>query len=302
MLPKVRLRIARTAGAKSAGQPSPAEYLNHKQPKGNGGTAAPTRSKIMFDNYWMDAAVVIGLMHLAGPMALHSTFRFTAKIAPMQVGLEDLPEAVANCIAPRVGELERLGFEKVGCYDCGELTLQTKTYVAYFCNRGTHDFANVTAVVTPWGVSSYFEFSTRFSNGKALETNSNRIAPLTPGNPDVRVFRFAEITEPEALYQIHRRLLEKYAGGLWPAGEPKGEEIQRLVRVLENYGARHVEIGYMTLAEDGQSYQLTWKGAFLMAWRGLWPASLLRRMREQHAMRVEKQELEVRGVAALQKA
>ena len=301
MLPKVRLRIARTAEAKSAELPSPAEYLNHKQIKGNGGTAAPTRSKIMFDNYWMDAAAVIGLMHLAGPLALHSTFRFTAKIAPKLVGLHELPETVANSIAPRVGEFERLGFESVGCYDCGELTLQTRRYVAYFCNRGTNDFASVTAVITPRGLSSYFEFSTQFSNGKGLETNCNGMAPLTPGSPDVRVFRFAETTEPEALYQIHRRLLTKYAGGLWPGGEPKGEEIQRLVRILENYGPRHVKMGYMTLAEDGQSYRLTWKGAFLMAWRGLWPASLLRRVREQHRMRIERQELEVHGVAALQK-
>ena len=198
--------------------------------------------------------------------------------------------------------MHSLGFALVGCYDCGELALRTRTYVAYFCNRTTNDFANVTAVDSPRGVASYFEFSTRFSNGLVLETNTNKILPLTPGNTEVRVFRFADIEEPAALYDIHRRLLDKYAGGLWAAGEPKGEEIQRLVRVLENYGPRHEKIGYMVLSDDEESYRLTWKGAFLMAWRGLWPASLLRRMRERHAMSIERHELEVQGVAALQKA
>lgn len=256
----------------------------------------------MLDNFWLDTAAVVGVLHIVGPLALHGTYRFAAKIAPLQISVRELPEEVARCVVPPIAKMERLGLEFIGCYDCGELTLQTRTYVAYFCNRTTNDFANVTAVMTPRAVQSYFEFSTRFSNGATLETNTNKTLPLTPGNQDVRVFRFAEIGEPEFLYQIHRRLLEKYAGGLWPAGEAKGQEIQRLVRVLENYGPRHAKLGYMVLATDGKTYRLTWKGAVLMAWRGLWPASLLRRMLERHAMSVERHELEVGGIATLQKA
>lgn len=302
MLPKVRLRIARKTPAKSGERACPAEYLIQAESKGTGGIASPTRSKFMFDNFWMDAAAVIGVMHVAGPLALHSTFRFAGKIKVIQISLDELPEAVKAYVVPHVREMEGLGFEWVGCYDCGELTQQTRTHVAYFCNRTTNDFANVTAVVTPRGVASYFEFSTRFSNGTVLETNTNKTSPLTPGSPETRVFRFPEITESEALYEIHRRLLEKYPGGLWPEGEPKGQEIRRLVRVLENYGPRHAKIGYMTLADDGRSYRLTWKGASLMAWRGLWPASLLRSTMERRAMRAERNKLEMRGVAALQKA
>ncbi len=256
----------------------------------------------MFDNFWMDAAAVIGVLHIAGPVALHSAFRFTAKVTPIAIPAEQLPEKVAKFVSPRITEIESLGFTCVGCYDCGELTLQTRTYVAYFCNLATNDFANVTAVVTPRGVASFFEFSTRFSNGMAIETNTNKTLPLTPGNPAVRVFRFPDIDKPEGLYQIHRRLLDKYAGGLWAVGEPKHLEIQRLVRVLENYGPRLARIGYMSLAKDRESYRLTWKGAILMAWQGLWPASLLRKILERHAMKMERQELEVSGVAALQKA
>ncbi len=269
---------------------------------GIGGIASPQRLTRMLDNFWWNAAAVIGVLHVAGPVALHSTFRYARKITLSRLSTKELPKEVAKRMEPRIAEMESLRFALVGCYDCGELTLQTRTYVAYFCNRTTNDFANVTAVVTPRGVGSYFEFSTRFSSGMVLETNTNKTLPLTPGNPGVRVFRFADVAVPETLYAMHRQLLEKYAAGMWPAEEPKGQEIQRLVRVLENYGPRHEKIGYMALAEDGESYRLTWKGAFLMAWRGLWPASLLRRMTERHAMKVERHELEVSGVAALQKA
>jgi hypothetical protein len=256
----------------------------------------------MLENLWLDAAAVVGLMHVAGPFALRHTFQFAARCSPQQIAPQDFPEAVATRIVPRIPEMESMGFALIGCYDLGELAIHTKSYVAYFCNRKTNDFANVTAVVSPRGVGSYFEFSTRFSNGTGLETNTNGAPPLTPGNPDARVFRFAEITEPQELFSLHRQLIEKYAGGLWPVGETNGQEIQRLVRVLENYGPRHAKIGYMTLADSGEFYRLTWKGALLMAWRGLLPASLIRQALERQAMRAERRSLDVRGVAALQKA
>jgi hypothetical protein len=271
--------------------------MQHKR-----GIAASTRLQLMLDNFWLDAAGVIGLLHVVGPMAMRNTYRFAARCTPLQVAPAELPTPVAVRILPHMKQMETLGFALVGCYDLGELAIHTKSYVAYFCNPATNDFANVTAVVSPRGVGSYFEFSTRFSNGTVLETNTNGVPPLTPGNPDVRVFRFAEITEPQELFVLHHQLLEKYAGELWPVGETKGLEIQRLVRVLENYGPRHAKIGYMVLADGGGFYRLTWKGAFLMAWRGLLPASLIRQALERQAMRAERRALDVGGVAALQKA
>jgi hypothetical protein len=256
----------------------------------------------MFDNLWLYVCAAIGLLYLAGPIMVRSGYHFAAKCNPMDIPQSDLPEPVSGHITPRIAEMKRLGFALVDCYDCGELAVQTRSYVAYFCNRTDNDFANVTATVSPRGVTSYFEFSTRFSNGQSIETNTNGMLPLTPGNPVMRVFRFADIQEPKDLYEIHRQLLGKYAVGLYPQAEPKGQEMKRWVRTVENYGPRHEKLGYMFLAEDGASYRLTWKGAFFVAWRGLWPTSLLRRMHERHVMTTERRELEHREVAALQKA
>jgi hypothetical protein len=177
----------------------------------------------------------------------------------------------------------------------------TDSYVAYFCNRGTNDFASVTALTTPTGCTSYLEFSTSFVNGSVLEANTNSSLPLTPSNPEHRVFRFPKVRAAHELYRIHRRLMEKYAAGVWAKAEASGEEIQRYVQVIENFGPRHARIGHMKLASDGESYQLTWKGAYLLTWRG-WPNSLLRRLRQQHLMQSELQSLEVRGATAPQKA
>jgi hypothetical protein len=58
----------------------------------------------------------------------------------------------------------------------------------------------------------------------------------------------------------------------------------------------------MELAEDGTPYQLTWRGACLVAWRGLWPTAIVRRLHQGHLMQMELHSLETPGVAALQKA
>jgi len=256
----------------------------------------------MYEYLWRDAAILLGSMYLMAPMAVRSGFRFAAHCKPVRVPVEELPREVSAYIQSRIPQMQSLGFEFLGCYDCGVLASNTQSFSAYFCNRTTNDFANVSVATSPQRTVGYSEFSTRFGNGIALETNTNSVLPLTPDNPEVRVFRFPEIEEPRELYQVHKSLTEKYANGQWAQGEPKGQEIQRLVRVLENYGPRHAKMGYMHLAPSGETYLLTWKGAILMTWRGLWPTALIRRAIHKYEMRAELQSLHVRGVPALQKA
>jgi hypothetical protein len=256
----------------------------------------------MLETILQDTAVFLGALHLLSPIVARSTMRFAARCNPVELSLEDLPPKLAAIFRPRVAELGNLGFELLGCYDCGSLTSETRSLAAYFCNRTTNEFANVSVMVTPKTAVSYFEFSARFANGLILETNTNGRIPLTPENPELRIFRFPKIQTPQALYRVHRQLEEKYAPGLWPQGEPKGEELHRFLRVMNNYGPRHVRIGYMTLTNNGQSYKFTWKGACLITWRGLWPTSLFRRVLQRHAMQSELDSLEVRGMTALQKA
>jgi hypothetical protein len=256
----------------------------------------------MFGTIWLDLAAVLGALHLLGPAALRYTMRFSARCNPTKVSLDSLPEEVAALFRPRIPEMESLGFEWLGSYDVGSLTNETHSYIAYFCKRSTSDFASVCALTTPKKTASYLEFSTSFTNGMNLETNTNSMLPLTPPDPQHRVFRFPKVQTAEALYRYHHQLLEKYAGGLWAQSESRGEELQRYVRIIENYGPRHVRIGYMQWSEDNESYKLTWKGACLMTGRGLWPMSMFRRLFQRHAMQMELDALEVRGITALQKA
>jgi hypothetical protein len=256
----------------------------------------------MYESILLDAAAILGLLHVIAPIAVRSTFRFSTNCQPSLIPAQKLPAEIAGHVRRLVPQLESLGFEFLGCFDFGELTAHTGKIVAYFCNRNTNDFANVTVSSAPGAIDSYLEFSTTLSNGLTVETNTNSILPLSPDPPRTLVFRFSGIADPFALYRLHRQLIDKRAAGAWAMSEVKGQEILRVVRTFENYGPRHAKLGYMRAAPDGQTYLLTWKGAALMSWRGLWPAMLLREMIQRQEMRAELQSLELRGVAALQKA
>lgn len=256
----------------------------------------------MLDTILIIAVGLLGLLHLAAPIALYRTLWFAACYQPNLITAEGLPLEAAERIFPLVPQLEALGFEFLGCYDFGEVSAFTRKIVGYCCNRDSNDFANVTVSYAPGATDSYLEFSTNFSQGLTLETNNNGVIPLTPDENGRQVFRLSEIREPRELYHLHRQLIEKHAGGDWAAPETKGQEILRLVRTFENYGPRHGKLGYMKLSGDRKSYKLTWKGAALMAWRGMLPAALLRQYLLRQEMRAELRSLEVRRVGTLQKA
>ena len=244
---------------------------------------------------------LIGSVYLLSPLVVRAGLSFTSRCQPCPISLEELPGAIAAEFCRRVSEFNNLGFELIGCFDCGSLANETHSYVAYFCNHASNEFANATAMMTSNGPASYYEFSSRFSNGRCIETNTNEILPLMPDNPPIRVFRFAS-EEPRALLKIHRQLVEKYAPGLCALGEPRDAEIQRYIRMVEQFGPRLGQAGYLKLDEASGAFRPTWKGAFRMAWLGLWPVTFLRKAIHRHAMQLELQSLETRAAAALQKA
>src|SRR5208337_3439912 len=229
----------------------------------------------MFESIILDTAAVLGLLHVIAPFAVRSTFRFSAQCRPRLIPLQELSPEVAEHIEPRVPQLESLGFEFLGCYELGDLVAHSGKVMAYFCDRNMSDFASIMVSSAAGHISSYLEFSTTFSQGLTLETNCNDTLPLTPDAPESMVFRFSRITDPRSLYRLHRQLIDKHAAGMWAVPEPKGQEILRLT-------------------PDGKSYRLTWKGAALIAWRGLWPASLIRKAMHRQELREELQSLEVR--------
>jgi hypothetical protein len=245
---------------------------------------------------------LLGVFHLLAPIALRRAYRFSGDCRPALLAEAECPSDVLNRVQKVTPNLQNLGFAPLGLYDFGEPTVHTQTILALFSHPETNDLAIFAVSSTAGLVRTYLEFSAEFASQMRIETSNNGILPLTPDPAAVSVFRFAEIREPYALYRLHRLLIEKHAAGLWAEPEPKGQEILRWACTVKNFGPRHVALGYMKSAGETGQFQLTWNGATLMAWRALWPGSLIRRVLYRQAMRAELRSLEMRGVTTLQKA
>lgn len=237
----------------------------------------------------------LAFLHLVGPLVVKFTFRFAAKVEPVKISIESLSVAVRAIVERWSPQIEALGFTPVGIYNMGALASNTQSFLAYFVNRSAGEFADVSIVTSSAVTKSYFEFSSSFSNGFSLETNVNKVASISAAHPQIRVFRFPEIASPGQLYQIHRALIQKYAGFLGPQLPPVGEEAARIVQQVGRYGPCQVQAGLMYLASDGSCYRLTWKGAFLMTWKSLWPTSFIRKSLFRAQMQKELKSLQPNG-------
>lgn len=257
----------------------------------------------MFETLLLDAVYLTTLLHVVSPAALRATFRLPARCNPRPLSLAELPAEARSLVDSVLPALDSLQFAFAGCYDLGEVAAHTRKMAVCFSNRESADSAAI-HIITAANSSCehYLEFTTCFSNGVSVDTNTNDILPVAPENPAILTFRFPEVGSPAELYQLHRRLAARHAAGAWPRPELKGEEILRIAKLAESFGPRLAESGYTRHSAEDDSYRLTWKGACLMAWRKLWPTSLLRRALYRQEMRNEVAALEVRGVAALQKA
>lgn len=252
--------------------------------------------------FWEKILLFWVFLHVAGPIFVKLTFRFAGKVEPVKVYREAVPAAVCVIIDKWAASIQALGFAPVGVYSLGALASNTQSYLAYFVNRTAGDFADVSVVLSKAGTKGYFEFTSSFSDGSSLETNVNKIASIGSVPADIRIFRFPEITSPRDLYQIHRALIQKYAGFLRPQLPAEGEEATRIVRQVGRFAPCQVQAGYMRLAADSTHYRMTWKGAFLMTWKSIWPTTLIRRTLFAMRMQKELKSLQGQGITNVRTA
>ncbi len=244
-----------------------------------------------------EIAGLLVLLHVASPLLLRATFRFSGHCNPVPVDPGSVPPLVQGLVGRCAPKFESLGFSFLGYFDLGSLATNTRSYLAYFVNRSSGVFANVSVVASPAKTLGYFEFSSSFTNGLTLDVNTNKIVSLTPPRLGFRVFRFPEVFDPVHLFHIHRALVQKYAAQLQPQLPPVGQESTRIKLQIEQYGPEQAKAGYMYLSKDGQTYRLTWKGSLITAWKSLWPTSMVRTWIYREQMKTELRALRANPVA-----
>jgi hypothetical protein len=221
------------------------------------------------------------LLFILTPIMLHARFRYHAKVDPRPVALQELPAPARAFMEPRLSEFAAWNFELVAYVSLWKIAGSTEAYMALLSNLHTHEWADVTFVMSPKKNLGYIEFVTRCSEQLQIDTNTDPGAPVLFPLPQYHVYHLPQVTDVFTLYRIHRMLVTEITHGALPVLPAAGEELAELKRRLERCGPWQQERGYLYLDASGESYRLTWKGAILGAWRAIWPMSILRTWRQR---------------------
>jgi hypothetical protein len=221
------------------------------------------------------------ILFVIAPIILRVRFRYRAKVEPVELSAEEMPEAARAYIEPRIAEFGNWNFERIAYLKFEDLAPSVQSYVALLANLHTAEWAEVTFIVSPTKKFGCMQFATRCSEQMQIDTNTLPSARILFTIPEHPTFRLPQVDSVFTLYRAHRMLVTEIAHGALPVIPPKGEEIAELKRRYDRVGPWQEQNGYMYLDATGENYRLTWKGAIVAAWRSIWPISALRAWRQR---------------------
>ncbi|MBD0370946.1 MAG: hypothetical protein ICV60_08935 [Pyrinomonadaceae bacterium] len=234
------------------------------------------------------------LPHLLGPVLIRLSNKQEAYPEFNGLRYEELPSTVAAAFARSRDMLRGLGFEQIAClYKAGSAE-NVRTYLILLVNRATNEAAIVFDMMTAGGVAPIHrlvtEFSTDLSNGVEVSTSDGGDPIPYRKNPEKHLYKFPEVKNPWALYNLHRQMVSRHAApGVYAYLPTPGNEIQALSASINKTLMKQVEFGYLYLDKRGEFFRPTWKGAILMTWKLAWPAGMIQRAlikrRARHMMK-----------------
>jgi hypothetical protein len=254
------------------------------------------------------ALLIVLLVYGRFPVHVHRVLRQTAqpKFIPFPLDHPSLPAEVAKEFRTVIAQLRPAGFEPVtGLALPGQMS-GVRSIVLLLANRPAQDvtMANVIYAGAAEAASllrkSYVEFVSHFRDAKRLNTNNSCDLDVFPPWPVRTALQFPEVTDAGRLYRLHQALIarchlrskvfrldEEFQGDAAAAVAAWGVEV--LV-------GQAVGSGYLYLSPSENVYRPTWKGAFLMSWKQMWPMKAIRRAAADRKARRLLAELEAKRV------
>jgi hypothetical protein len=229
--------------------------------------------------------LILFMPWIVGPLAVKLTHWSSANpnIAPIDPFAEDCPEAFIE-IVPKVElSMAELGFRSHGHLRVTGAAPNGEVFVTLFDNPKEKQTGQLFTIFARSGPASQtttaIGFTTEFTDGTKLATSNSPVIGLTP---PVRIRdgsgAFPTIRGPRRLYQIHQACLAHYCGDAIRMQRSINDPADFLRQSISQETAKFAESGYYYLDEKHERYRPTWGGAFLMAWKSLWPVKPIRRM------------------------
>jgi len=119
-------------------------------------------------------------------------------------------------------------------------------------------------------IVGYYEFTAKHSNGRVINVSNS---PLMGSyrNPDKSSYRYPKINSPRQLNDIHRWIIGHDRRATDPVVYDKDSAKEMLAEALKSELRLQEKFGYFYLSEEKGRFLFTWKGAFIMTGRNVFP-------------------------------
>jgi hypothetical protein len=259
--------------------------------------------------------LLIALLVYAGlPAIIHMTLKQPAEpqLIPFPLDHPNLPREVAQAFQTVIDQLRPAGFEPVTGLALPNQPSSVRSIMLFLVNREARDYGYATMTYAgtaaaedtetpaapPRGVFcveivSHFRYVTR------LRTNNSGsdLGAVCPRGMRT-TSQFPEVKDAGRLYRLHQALAART--GLRDRvfrldEEFHGDAAAAVGAFMVEAFAETVGPGYMYVSPVDRTYRPTWKGAFLMTWKMMWPMKVIRRAARDRKARRLLAELEGQG-------
>jgi len=189
-------------------------------------------------------------------------------------------------LATNVSPLIAQGFRQVG--DLVHLGPMNTTRVAVLTHPDEDVVATVVVVATLRGSqAAMVEFTAVLVSGTVFDVNNSPVLGAFGRSPDHVTYRFPGVRDPERLHRIAQALLRRDFGSAQLRRQDLSDPAAFLKAATDREYQRQVRTGYYRFDATTGRYAQTLKGAYLMAWKLMFPFKTIRKaLYAQKARRV----------------
>ena len=201
-----------------------------------------------------------------GPLRIKEKQKRPGAPSPMELlpGLAAVPSALAAFVADTQRTLAALGFARFG------ILKQQQGIVLLGIDEAGTVAAGLALPKADGTIHSLVGFTTQLAGGAKIRTSNSPLPSIVPPPSGEDRLRVHTERDTARLHALHRaRVAEAAAAGKRVVALDIGDPVAYQRREEQSSIAQSVASGYWT--RRGEQLVLTWKGAFLSAWRMLPP-------------------------------
>jgi hypothetical protein len=254
----------------------------------------------MWKWYWIVTGIIIALplvipfvtKWLVAPILLRFKQKIPAHLQFQHVTPDALTREARQSLDLLIPQFVAEGFEYRGTFSHVGEAMPAAGVEVLLAHSSTGDVA---ALIASWasGIRSLsMAVKSEFTDGAVIESSATRFIGYHPKHPGVDYVCFSWVTDAHTLCEVHRRRVARRGKSADARVMlPPGTEIEYIRQESDDENGRMMRLGYHYFDPADDTYRLTWKGAFLAAWRISEPLRTRRRNRRDRKARVQWREL-----------